>query len=105
MIRRNAALLAAYSLHSRAHRAPRLHGDRRGRADNPIYAAGFTQYGPNFAVPALFLALLPSWFVGVAFAAIAIGALVPAAIMSIACANLFTRNLYKEFLRPNCSDG
>jgi solute:Na+ symporter, SSS family len=28
---------------------------------------------------------------------------VPAAIMSIACANLFTRNLYKEFLRPDCS--
>jgi SSS family solute:Na+ symporter len=24
--------------------------------------------------------------------------------MSIACANLFTRNLYKEFLHPNCSD-
>ena len=66
--------------------------------------AGFTQYGPNFAVPALFLASFPSWFVGVAFAAIAIGALVPAAIMSIACANLFTRNLYKEFWRPDCSD-
>jgi SSS family solute:Na+ symporter len=29
---------------------------------------------------------------------------VPAAIMSIACANLFTRNLYKEFLRPHCSE-
>jgi SSS family solute:Na+ symporter len=24
--------------------------------------------------------------------------------MSIACANLFTRNLYKEFLRPHCTD-
>jgi SSS family solute:Na+ symporter len=71
---------------------------------NPAYAAGFAQYGPNFAVPALFLASFPSWFVGVAFAAIAIGALVPAAIMSIACANLFTRNLYKEFLRPDCSE-
>jgi SSS family solute:Na+ symporter len=55
-------------------------------------------------VPALFLASFPSWFVGIAFAAIAIGALVPAAIMSIACANLFTRNLYKEFYRPDCSD-
>ena len=71
---------------------------------NPAYAAGFSQYGPNFAVPALFLASFPSWFVGVAFAAIAIGALVPAAIMSIACANLFTRNLYKEYFRPNCSE-
>jgi SSS family solute:Na+ symporter len=48
--------------------------------------------------------MFPSWFVGVAFAAIAIGALVPAAIMSIACANLFTRNLYKEFWNPDCTD-
>ena len=41
---------------------------------------------------------------GVAFAAVAIGALVPAAIMSIACANLFTRNIYKEYWRPDCTD-
>jgi SSS family solute:Na+ symporter len=47
--------------------------------------------------------MFPSWFVGVAFAAIAIGALVPAAIMSIACANLFTRNIYREYINPNCS--
>src|SRR4051812_27455612 len=50
----------------------------------PEYAAGFKQFGNNFAVPALFLHSFPSWFVGVAFAAIGIGALVPAAIMSIA---------------------
>jgi SSS family solute:Na+ symporter len=37
----------------------------------------------------------------VAYSAIAIGALVPAAIMSIAAANLFTRNIYREFLVPN----
>jgi len=29
---------------------------------------------------------------------------VPAAIMSIACANLFTRNLYKEFMRADCTE-
>ena len=63
----------------------------------------FKQYGPNFAVPALILAMFPSWFVGVAFAAIAIGALVPAAIMSIAASNLWTRNIYREFLRPDCT--
>src|SRR5437762_2421067 len=45
----------------------------------------------------------PSWFVGIAFAAIGIGALVPAAIMSIGAANLFTRNVYREFLRPQAS--
>ena len=56
----------------------------------PEYAAGFKQFGNNFAVPALLLHSFPSWFVGIAFAAIAIGALVPAAIMSIAAANLYT---------------
>jgi SSS family solute:Na+ symporter len=61
-------------------------------------------YGAQFAVPGLFLKVFPSWFVGFGFAAIAIGALVPAAIMSIAAANLFTRNIYKEYFRKNCSD-
>jgi len=28
---------------------------------------------------------------------------VPAAIMSIACANLFTRNIYREYCKPDCS--
>jgi SSS family solute:Na+ symporter len=55
---------------------------------------------PQLAVPQLFENMFPSWFTGIAFAAIAIGALVPAAIMSIAAANLFTRNIYKEFFRP-----
>jgi solute:Na+ symporter, SSS family len=75
-----------------------------GVGKDPAYASGFAQYGANFAVPALFLSSFPSWFVGVAFAAIAIGALVPAAVMSIACANLFTRNLYNEFIRPDCTE-
>jgi len=52
-------------------------------------------------VPTLFLTLFPSWFVGFAAAAIAISALVPAAIMSIGAANLFTRNLYKPLFAPN----
>jgi SSS family solute:Na+ symporter len=60
---------------------------------------------PNaqLAVPHLFQQLFPSWFAGVGFAAIAIGALVPAAIMSIAAANLFTRNIYREFLVRDAS--
>ena len=40
----------------------------------------------------------PSWFVGIAFAAVGIGALVPAAIVSIAAANLYTRNIHREFV-------
>jgi SSS family solute:Na+ symporter len=70
---------------------------------DPAYAPGFAKYGPNFAVPALFLRAFPSWFVGFAFASIAIGALVPAAIMSIAASNLFTRNIYREYLRPDAT--
>ena len=104
VIRRNAALLAAYSFILGLIALLGYMAIAAGVDKDPAYAAGFTQYGANFAVPALFLASFPSWFVGIAFAAIAIGALVPAAIMSIACANLFTRNLYKEFLRPECSE-
>ena len=59
---------------------------------------------PNSVVPELFDKYFPSWFEGFAFAAIAIGALVPAAIMSIAAANLFTRNIYKEYLRRDATD-
>jgi len=104
VIRRNAAFLAAYSLILGLIALLGYMAIAAGVDKDPAYQAGFTQYGPNFAVPALFLASFPSWFVGVGFAAIAIGALVPAAIMSIACANLFTRNLYKEFFRPHCSE-
>ncbi len=57
----------------------------------------------NTIVPALFDQQFSPWFAGIAFAAIGIGALVPAAIMSIAAANTFTRNIYKEFFRPNAT--
>src|SRR6185436_20621498 len=53
----------------------------------------------NTVVPLLFDQKFPAWFAGIAFAAIGIGALVPAAIMSIAAANLFTRNIYQEYLK------
>jgi solute:Na+ symporter, SSS family len=57
----------------------------------------------NTIVPVLFDHQFPSWFAGIAFGAIAIGALVPAAIMSIAAANTFTRDIYKPYFRPNAS--
>ncbi len=104
VIRRNAAALSAYSFVLGLIALLGYMAIAAGVGKNPAHAAGFAQYGANFAVPALLLDMFPAWFVGVAFAAIAIGALVPAAIMSIACANLFTRNLYKEFLRPDCTD-
>ncbi|WP_032389310.1 sodium:solute symporter family protein [Rhodococcoides fascians] len=54
---------------------------------------------PQYAVPQLLIESFPSWFVGIAFAAIAMCALVPAAIMAIAAGNLVSRNLYREFAR------
>jgi len=57
----------------------------------------------NTVVPLLFDQQFPDWFAGVAFAAIGIGALVPAAIMSIAAANLWTRNIYKEYLNKDAT--
>ncbi len=62
-------------------------------------AAGIKTTNSRLAAPLLFHKMFPSWFAGVAYAAIAIGALVPAAIMSIAAANLFTRNIYREYFR------
>jgi solute:Na+ symporter, SSS family len=57
----------------------------------------------NTVVPVLFDTMFPPWCAGVAYAAIGVGALVPAAIMSIAAANLFTRSIYREFIRPGAS--
>ncbi|MGH8225251.1 MAG: monocarboxylate uptake permease MctP [Gammaproteobacteria bacterium] len=98
-IKRNMALLPAYSLAlvliaGLGYMAYAAHLEHL-----PAYADHFKQFGPNFAMPALFLHSFPGWFVGIAFAAIAIGALVPSAIMSIAAANLFTRNLWPQITR------
>jgi SSS family solute:Na+ symporter len=57
----------------------------------------------NTIIPVLFDGQFPDWFAGVAFAAIGIGALVPAAIMSIAAANLWTRNIYKEYIHRSAT--
>jgi SSS family solute:Na+ symporter len=61
-------------------------------------AAGVKAPSPSLTVPMLFLTIFPDWFVGFCFAAIVIGALVPAAIMSIAAANLVTRNIWKPYI-------
>lgn len=61
-------------------------------------------YGSNSALPSLLMSEFPAWFGGFAMASIAIGALAPAAIMSIGAANLFTRNIYREYIRPACTE-
>jgi SSS family solute:Na+ symporter len=88
-IRRNAALLSFYSL---ALGIIAILGYM-------TIAAGLHPANSNFAVPDLFIKYFPSWFEGFAFAAIGVGALVPAAIMAIAAANLFTRNIYVAYFR------
>src|SRR3954449_4556522 len=93
VIRRNAALLPAYSF---------LLG-LLALLGFAAIAAGVKVDNPQQSVPALFEQEFPSWFAGVAFAAIAIGALVPAAIMSIAASNLWTRNIYKPFINPGAT--
>ena len=72
-------------------------------ADKRTVASVKKSGNAQLAVPYLFQHLFPSWFTGIAFAAIIIGALVPAAIMAIAAANLFTRNIFKQFLRPGAN--
>jgi SSS family solute:Na+ symporter len=103
-IRRNAAMLPGYSFMLGLLALVGFFAIAAGVANLPEYAAGFKQFGNNFAVPALFLHSFPSWFIGIAFAAIGIGALVPAAIMSIAASNLYTRNIYREFINKNPTD-
>lgn len=93
VIRRNTAFLPAYSF---------LLG-LLALLGFMAVAAGVQTDNAQLAVPELMREMFPSWFAGVAFAAIGIGALVPAAIMSIAAANLWTRNVYKEFIKPDAT--
>ena len=103
-IRRNAAMLPGYTFLLGLLGLVGYFAIAAGVAALPEFAAGFKQFGNNFAVPALLLHSFPSWFVGIAFAAIGIGAMVPAAIMSIAAANLYTRNIHREFINKNSTD-
>jgi solute:Na+ symporter, SSS family len=100
VIRRNLAALPAYTL---VLGLIALFG-YMARA-TPAVNAGVKAGGGDtqLSVPLLFEHMFPSWFAGIGYSTIVIGALVPAAIMSIAAANLFTRNVYKEFLRPNAT--
>ena len=100
VIRRNAALLPAYSLvlglialfGYMARAVPAVNAGVKANGGNP-----------QLSVPLLFTRMFPSWFAGVGDSAIIIGALVPAAVMSIAAANLFTRTVYKELFSPNAT--
>ncbi|MDO9457974.1 monocarboxylate uptake permease MctP [Nocardioides sp.] len=98
-IRRNAAILPAYSFVLGL--LALLGWVAIAAGTDPTGLDG--EKNPQLVVPQLFEDFFPDWFVGVAFAAIAIGALVPAAIMSIAAANTFSRNIYKEWLKKDAT--
>lgn len=102
-LRRNLVFLPAYSLVLGLIALLGYVAYAAGLDKLPDQLRYFQRYGPQFAMPGLLLHYFPGWFVGVGFAAVAIGALVPAAIMSIAAANLFTRNIYKAYVNPECS--
>jgi SSS family solute:Na+ symporter len=93
-IRKNAVLLPAYTLMLGLLALLGYMG----------HAAHLKLESNNDVVPALFQTLFPGWFAGFAFAAIVIGALVPAAVMSIGAANLFTRNFWKAYVNPQITD-
>ncbi len=98
-IRRNAAILPAYSFVLGL--LALLGWVAIAAGTQPIGLDG--EPNAQLVIPQLFEDMFPAWFAGVAFAAIAIGALVPAAIMSIAAANTFSRNIYKEWLKPDAT--
>ena len=100
VIRRNMAILPAYSL---LLGLAALMGYMALAAPGVPQAVKANGANAQLAVPFLFQTMFPGWFAGIAYSAIVIGALVPAAIMSIAAANLFTRNIYREFFRPGAT--
>jgi SSS family solute:Na+ symporter len=57
----------------------------------------------NTVMPQMFDQLFPPWSAGIAFAALGVAALIPAAVMSIAAANAFTRSIYRAYLHPKAS--
>ncbi|HEY6422978.1 MAG TPA: sodium:solute symporter [Pseudonocardiaceae bacterium] len=96
VIKRNMSALTAYSLLLGLLALLGYVAIAAGSA--PIVNAATGRKDSSTIIPVLFGTQFPAWFAGVAFAAIGIGALVPAAIMSIAAANLWTRNIYKPYL-------
>ena len=95
VIRRNAALLPVYSL---------LLGFLALLGYCGL-AAGIKTTTTSSVVPLLIARFFPDWFAGVAWAAIVIGALVPAAMMAIGSANLIASNVFNQFSTERTSRG
>jgi SSS family solute:Na+ symporter len=78
---------------------------RRNAAALPVYCLvlALMDGDTNTIAPMIFHTLFPAWCAGIAYATLAVAALIPTAIMSISTANLFTRSIYVEYLRPRAS--
>ncbi len=60
-------------------------------------ASGVASKDSSLVVPLLFARYFPDWFAGVAYAAVVIGAIVPAAVMAIGGSTLVVSNVLGEF--------
>ena len=97
VIKRNAVTLHAFNLLLGALALLGFMAIAAGVATNPAFANGFKSMGSSYAIPALYIQMFPDWFVGYAFAGIAVGCLVPAAIMAIGSANIIVRDIWTMF--------
>jgi SSS family solute:Na+ symporter len=95
-VKRSAALLPAYTILVGILTLTGFLALGAGVKGSPIF-------GPNVALPSLVSLSFPSWFLAIVIATITVAALVPSAIMSIAAANLFSRNIYRAYFRPSCT--
>ena len=103
-MQRNAAALPLYVLALGADGAARP----TSRSRKGVLPVGFNpakgQVGDlNTITPLIFHQLFPAWCAGIAYATLVVAALIPAAVMSISAANLFTRSIYREYFRPRAS--
>lgn len=93
---------------------------RRGIAMMPLWTAMLAAFGllglaarsagvvapagnAEAALPIFVADLLPALWTGLMFGALAVGALVPAGVMSVAVGALFARNIYAEYLHPEAT--
>jgi SSS family solute:Na+ symporter len=98
VIRRNAILMSAFIILIALSGLLGFMAIAAGIQPSPVYKF-------NSVIFALFTSrMFPAWFSGFALAALTVSALVPVAIMSIGCANLFTRNIYRPYFRPNSTE-
>jgi SSS family solute:Na+ symporter len=97
VLRRNAALVPGFTFLFGLAKLLAIAATAAGLSNLPAFVDDFHKFGANFAFLALCLNFFPNWFAGLAFGAIGVAAIVPAAIMAIAAATIVTRDIYSQF--------